>query len=126
MQIILACYQSYGIWNIFPLPAASDDVWTTREKVLAAFLCGSLLLSWHSYSYAFIYELAMLMILVISANRERKTGDHMKLFLLFLIIVACVSEHHLIEIQANPILLLVLAVDDGQRDDFHISRRGNA
>lgn len=69
---------------------------------------------------------AMLTILVISANRERKTGDHMKLFLLFLIIVACVSEHHLIEIQANPFLLLVLAVDDGQRDDFHISRRGNA
>lgn len=67
---------------------------------------------------------AMLMILVITANRERKTGDHLKLFLLFLIIAACVIEHHLIEIQANPFLLLVLAADDGQRDDFHISRRG--
>lgn len=67
---------------------------------------------------------AMLMILVITANRERKTGDHLKLFLLFLIIAACVIEHHLIEIQANPFLLLVLAADDGQRDDFHVSRRG--
>ncbi len=67
---------------------------------------------------------AMLMILVITANRERKTGDHLKLFLLFLIIAACVIEHHLIEIQANPFLLLVLAADDGRRDDFHVSRRG--
>ncbi|MDD6362494.1 MAG: hypothetical protein PUG18_04440 [Lachnospiraceae bacterium] len=67
---------------------------------------------------------AMLMILVITANRERKTGDHLKLFLLFLIIAACVIEHHLIEIQANPFLLLVLAADDGQRDDFHVSRTG--
>ena len=67
---------------------------------------------------------AMLMILVITANRERKTGDHLKLFLLFLIIAACVIEHHLIEIQANPFLLLVLAADDGRRDDFHISRTG--
>ena len=67
---------------------------------------------------------AMLMILVITANRERKTGDHLKLFLLFLIIAACVIEHHLIEIQANPFLLLVLAADVGRRDDFHVSRTG--
>ena len=68
---------------------------------------------------------AMLMILMITANRERKTGDHLKLFLLFLIIAACVIEHHLIEIQANPFLLLVLAADDGRRDDFHVSRTGS-
>lgn len=68
---------------------------------------------------------AILMILVITANRERKTGDHLKLFLLFLIIAACVIEHHLIEIQANPFLLLVLAADDGRRDDFHVSRTGS-
>ena len=68
---------------------------------------------------------AMLMILVITANREKKTGDHLKLFLLFLIIAACVIEHHLIEIQANPFLLLVLAADDGRRDDFHVSRTGS-
>lgn len=67
---------------------------------------------------------AVLLILVITANRQRKTGDHLKLFLLFLIIAACVIEHHLIEIQTNPFLLLVLAADDGQRDDFHVSRRG--
>lgn len=67
---------------------------------------------------------AVLLILVITANRQRKTGDHLKLFLLFLIIVACVIEHHLIEIQTNPFLLLVLAADDGQRDDFHVSRTG--
>ncbi|MCI5758558.1 MAG: hypothetical protein MR218_00600 [Eubacterium sp.] len=67
---------------------------------------------------------AVLLILVITANRQRKTGDHLKLFLLFLIIAACVIEHHLIEIQTNPFLLLVLAADDGQRDDFHVSRTG--
>jgi asparagine N-glycosylation enzyme membrane subunit Stt3 len=43
--------------------AASGDLWTTREKILAAFLSGSLLLSWHSHSYAFIYELAVLIFL---------------------------------------------------------------
>ena len=43
--------------------AASGDVWTARERVLAVFLCGSLVLSWHSYSYAFIYELAVLLFL---------------------------------------------------------------
>lgn len=67
---------------------------------------------------------AVLLILVITANRQRKTGDHLKLFLLFLIIAACVIEHHLIEIQTNPFLLLVLAADEGQRDDFRVSRRG--
>lgn len=67
---------------------------------------------------------AVLLILVITANRERKTGDHLKLFLLFLIIIACVIEHHLIEIQTNPFLLLVLACDSGRRDDFRISHPG--
>jgi hypothetical protein len=67
---------------------------------------------------------AVLLILVITANRERKTGDHLKLFLLFLIIIACVIEHHLIEIQMNPFLLLVLACDSGRRDDFRISHAG--
>ena len=43
---------------------------------------------------------------------------------LFLIIIACVIEHHLIEIQTNPFLLLVLACDSGRRDDFRISHPG--